>query len=395
MRAKNMSKRNSGFAANGRGAVAVQAVITGLALATVWSMPAVASDTGSAAPALHTNQAYVEEVTARSELDITNTDAVFDYAFAQLPDVVKVYPTENYYYFRFAHNGVIFSGNFRFDTTVPKVDRVYFAYFETFTDWRRDEIDQFKGFSDADGVKVEKLAPLVYSVTSKGKTVRFELNDLTNVKPPEGVLNDDERYLGPVFDESGVQFYLVYNAGIKNFLYVLNEQQPIPDELYALEGSDRTLVGRRTGFAFYKDDKRERKILVGVHSHNVETNTYLDGPFDQLPDNFIVGDELKEAILEADPSYAGQIDRFGVLPGGEERFLIAPYMSFTYQDDLLAVPHCTSDPQVPASDYYNCFIFGMDNADEGYSDDSAMEGVPADDAGEEQSDAKAPAGGTQ
>ena len=307
-------------------------------------------------PELNTNQAYVEAVNERPDLDIGNIDDVFGYVFAKLPDVVKVYPTENYYYFKFPYDGVIYSGNFRLDVDIRDKGTVYFAYFETFTDWRRDEIDKFKGFSGKDGVTVKKVAPLVYTIAYNGKTVRFELNDLGDVVPPQGTLDKDERYIGPVFDESGMQFYLVYNAGIKNFLYILNEQQPVPDELYTSDESDRILIGRRTGFAYYLDDKLERKILIGVNQHNVQTNNYLDGPFDQLPDNFITGDTLRTAILETDPSYEGKIDRFGILPGGDDRFLIAPYMSYTYTDELLAVSDCASDPTVPGSDYYNCFI---------------------------------------
>ena len=32
-------------------------------------------------------------------------------------------------------------------------------------------------------------------------------------------------------------------------------------------------------------------------------------PFDQLPDNFIQGDTLQKAMIEAEPSLAGQIDQ--------------------------------------------------------------------------------------
>ncbi len=343
-----------------------------------------------ALPRLQTNEAYIDAVTARSNLDIEDVSAVFDHVFSRLPDSVKVYPTENYYYFKFPHNGVVYSGNFRLDAGERDKGKVSFAYFESFTDWRRDEIDRYKVFDATDGVTVTKVAPLVYTIAHAGKTVRFELNDLSNVTPPEGTLGDDERYIGPVFDESGVEFYLVYNGTIKDFLYILNERQTVPDELYPSTGSKRILIGRRTGFAFYRDDRIDRKILVGVQSHNVEINSYLDGPFDQLPDNFIKGDTLKDAILETDPSYKGQIDRFGILPGGDERYLIAPYMSWTYTDELLAASDCASDPDVAEDEYYNCFVFIDENeAPENEAPESGdLEGVNGDVADPGMADAE-------
>ena len=54
-------------------------------------------------------------------------------------------------------------------------------------------------------------------------------------------------------------------------------------------------------------------------------NNYFDGPFDQLPDNFIEGETLRNAILEIDPKLKGKIDRFGGSPDGEIRYMIAPY----------------------------------------------------------------------
>ena len=43
-------------------------------------------------------------------------------------------------------------------------------------------------------------------------------------------------------------------------------------------------------------------------------NNYFDGPFDQLPDNFIEGETLREAILAVRAKPAGKIDRVGGAP---------------------------------------------------------------------------------
>ncbi len=326
---------------------------------------------------LRTNQNYVEDVLRRSSLDIGNLEAVFAWVFQQLPDKVHVFPTENYYYFGFTHNGVQYAGNFRLDTADRDKGIVYFAYFEKFTGWRRDEITQFKPFSASDGVEVKKVSTLVYRITFKGKSVIFELNDLRNVKPPANRITRDETYIGPVFDESGLGFYLLYNSRLKIFHYVLNEQKPVADQLYPSKISKNILMGRRTGFAFYKDKNLDRKILIGVYKPNANVNNYLDGPFDQLPDNFIKGDTLKKAILEVAPEHKGKIDRFGIAPGGDERYLIAPYLYYEYEEDLAIFDECATDKTIPASEYYACFVIDQDeDGAEGHDDGVDGTGVP-------------------
>ena len=108
----------------------------------------------------------------------------------------------------------------------------------------------------------------------------------------------------------------------------------------------------------------DRKILIGVFEGNSRVNNYFDGPFDQLPDNFIKGEELRNAILAAAPELAGKIDRFGIYPGGAERYLIGPYRHYRTEEDLLVFDQCATDKHIPAARYYECFVFeGEDDSD--------------------------------
>ena len=100
---------------------------------------------------------------------------------------------------------------------------------------------------------------------------------------------------------------------------------------------------------------RDRKILIGVYEGNYRLNTYFDGPFDQLPDNFIEGETLRQAILEVSPGLKGKIDRFGSSPNGEVRFLIKPYASYQSESDLYGVDKCART-RVRAAGYYACFV---------------------------------------
>ncbi|MEJ0076532.1 MAG: hypothetical protein WDO17_13985 [Alphaproteobacteria bacterium] len=306
-------------------------------------------------PALQTNQSYVEELARPTEINVDDLMSVFAYVMSQLPKRVKVYPTENYYYFGFFHNGIRYAGNFRLDASNRDDGKVIFAYFEDTSQWYEDADVKHAILDASQGVTVEKVEPLVYRVTYQGKSVVFALNDLRNVKPPPGVLGRDEKFIGPIFDESAIPFYLVFNTRLKIFHYVLDEREKVADSFFSPKGKDRIMVGKRTGFAFYKDHHLNRKILIGAFEGNMRANNYFDGPFDQLPDNFIEGDTLRDAILAVRPQLKGQIDRFGGAPGGSIRFMIGPYMPYQALGDLDHIDACARK-KLKRPDYYRCFV---------------------------------------
>ena len=308
-------------------------------------------------PHVETIDGIVDNVMRTYELDIKNTVTVLDFIFAGLPERVKVYPTENYFYFRFIHNGLQYAGNFHLDALIRDEGKIQFGYYEELAPWKPEGkgIERYVVLDASQGVKVERVDPLAYRVTYKGKSVVFELNDLSLVKPPAGALSADERFLGPIFDESAIRFHLVFNAKLKIFHYLLDETVKVPEEFFNLSGADRILIGKRTGFAFYKDQKLERKILIGVYWFNSALNNYYDGPFDQLPDNFIKGEELRAAMIASDPTAKGTIGRLGHYPDQESRFGIHPYMLYKETRELLRVDRCAKS-QIKATIYYRCFV---------------------------------------
>jgi hypothetical protein len=335
-----------------------------LALAFASHPVAAQTNQQNAKPKITTNQSYIEDVTARSDLDIKDLNAVFAHVFASLPEKLKVYPTENYYYFRFHHDGIAYAGNIRLDTTERKKGLVNFAYFPAETGWRQDEINTFRALGADDGVKLEELNPLLYRVTYRGKAIEFQLNDLSGVQPPEGVVGKDEEYLGPIFDESGIQFYFIYHKRLKMFMYVLNEAAWVPDELYTSKESDRIIIGRRTGFAYFRDEHVERKILIGVYDGNVVANTWFDGPFDQLPDNFMKGEAFRDAIVDAGIATRDEVSPLGLYAGDQDRVLITPYTQYKYTGDLKSIADCAADKTQPVETYYECFVIeDTDDAD--------------------------------
>jgi hypothetical protein len=87
----------------------------------------------------------------------------------------------------------------------------------------------------------------------------------------------------------------------------------------------------------------------------MRANNYFDGPFDQLPDNFIEGETLREAILAVRPQLKGEIDRFGGSKDGSIRFMIGPYLPYREITDLDPI-HACAVKKLKAPDYYRCFV---------------------------------------
>jgi hypothetical protein len=309
---------------------------------------------------LHTNETEIGEVLRDGGVAIDDPLAVFGAVVKNLPERVQVYPTENYFYFRFTQKGTVYAGNIRLAAADRDQGKVKFSYSERPTDWNADPKNRQAVLGPEQGVTVEKVGPLTYRVSHAAKTVTFVLNDLAAVKPPAETIRADEIFLGPVFDESAIRFFLVFNSRLKIFHFVLDETTPVADQFTVPKGSEPVQIGKRTGFAFYPLD--DRKILVGVNERQSRLNTDLDGPFDQLPENFIDGEALREAIVAADPSAKGRLDRLGNFTDGSGRYLIHPYLLYRQTSDLSVFQRCATSKAVATADRAACFVIDDEEA---------------------------------
>ncbi|MBX9777595.1 MAG: hypothetical protein K2Y71_24715 [Xanthobacteraceae bacterium] len=335
---------------------------------------ATAGATESRLPRIHTNQQFLEDIALSNTVKL-DAISVFGMVLDSLPDRVTVYPTENYYYFKFNYAGRQYSGNIRLENERRDKGQVHFAFAPEYSEWKTEVPAVFKVLTKADGVTIEKINDLSYRVSHGAKTVVFDLNDLRHVKPPADAMSRDERFIGPIFDESGVRFLLVYNQKLKAFHYLLDETITPNESFTPSPSTDRILIGKRTGFAFYRDHKLDRKILIGVFEGNSRVNNYYDGPFDQLPDNFIEGNSLRDAILDVAPQLKGRIDRYGSSFDGETRYMVAPYTHYATEDDLLMFHDCATSKTVPADQYHLCFVY--DDSEDDARNAPAPQATPA------------------
>ncbi|MGZ8388712.1 MAG: hypothetical protein ACXW3R_11410 [Rhodoplanes sp.] len=107
-------------------------------------------------PQLKTDQSYIEEVRRPTSLAVDDPMAVFSFVFNSLPERVKIYPTENYFYFTFVHRGVPYNGNIRLDASDRDQGKLHFGYSEDMAEWRRETPLTYRLLDASRGVTVEK-----------------------------------------------------------------------------------------------------------------------------------------------------------------------------------------------------------------------------------------------
>jgi hypothetical protein len=273
-------------------------------------------------------------------LDLRDPAAVFGAVFAQLPDAVRVEPTENYYYWHLTADGRALQGNIRLAVGARERGELAFAYGEPreFLDetGRAERLAVSKSFNASDGVRVRARDAFTVDVSHRGKTVVFHLNRLAQELPPGFRLAPGETFRQRVQDESGLRFLLLYQPDGRYFIWVLDEAEPAPEHFREL--APDVVVGRRTGFVFWvQESLGGRKVLASVQRASLERNDYHDGPFDQLADNFVQGDGLRPFLEQAMPWLQGRVDPWGNITDGPAPRRVALTVHGTHDQPAEAV----------------------------------------------------------
>ena len=109
------------------------------------SLVATADATETSRPRIHTNQQFLEDLAVKDTLKIKDAVSVFSMVLDSLPDRVTVYPTENYYYFKFNYAGVQYSGNIRLENERRDQGQVHFAFAPEFSEWKSEDAGGLQG----------------------------------------------------------------------------------------------------------------------------------------------------------------------------------------------------------------------------------------------------------
>lgn len=286
------------------------------------------------------NESFIDGTS--HDLDLTDALQVFRRVFSSLDDSVVVYPTENYYYFTLAAAGRVLYGSLSLYAHNRDDGVLGFGY-AIRTDKYRDAFLPTTGggasLTSTDGVQVERCGELAYAVTFERRTVVFHLNHEPLRPPEKAKLRADEVFVGPCFDESGLRFFLIFNETVEWLYWVLNEERGVPTGTFSTLTAD-VVIEDRSEYAFWLDREHDRKILIGVEGLNVLQNNWYDGPFDQMPDNYVYRGEIEvQRYLEAAyPHARGRIDKYGhYLDRRGSRVAVAPYLVYFYRDELIGV----------------------------------------------------------
>ena len=168
------------------------------------------------------------------------------------------------------------------------------------------------------------------------------------------MLRTDEEFVATTFDESGLQFHLLFNKTTSRLFWILNEDGFVAETFTRSHRFPDVVLGDRTEFAFYDDSLHTRKVLIGVAGLNVLHNNWYDGPFDQLPDNYVYTGQinLKPYLMAHYDVDSTAIDAYGNY-NKTSRIPVAPYAVYFEMDALDFVDSCkTRRPDETA--FYAC-----------------------------------------
>ena len=238
------------------------------------------------------------------------------HVFSRLPPEVRVYPSENYYYWQLDIDGRHLQGNIRLSANARDEGMIGFAYSEQRVlgeDTAAPERLVHRAIlGAADGVTLTKSGDRRYDLGYSDHFVRFHLENLPQTPPRSEILRQGEEFVARTFDESGLQFLLLFQARERFFFWVLDEAPSLKVAEHFVFIRERVVIGRRTRFVFRVDGAAgDRKVLIGVSRASVQSNDYYDGPFDQLPDNHVESARLHDRMIIEAPELKGKIDRFG------------------------------------------------------------------------------------
>ena len=275
-------------------------------------------------------------------IDPSDRYSVVEYVLEQCPLQPIIYPSEEYFYFKFYAGHRLISGNLRF-CDAPQ-GRIHFGYFDEF-----DRGFQYTGSIETgvNGTILEKNEQVTVSFRDIHRT--FQLD--RSWQSTEGLqLAENEELISGILDESGYYFWLVYNEPAQRFYYVLNEQKVPEARTELASGGIHFQIGQVSRFIFFDDEPRSRKILVGVMNQHIESNNYFDGPFDQVPPDLDIKPKLERIYPYV--KLRGGIDQHGnFLDLVHTRVAITPYVKYDSTTQFLNFANRSLDPTLSDQEY--------------------------------------------
>lgn len=270
---------------------------------------------------------------------VLNEESAFGFVFKCLENEIVIGNSENYYYFEILINGRHFKGNFGLFRNEIENGKLSFNCKEVVSIEEEfyKPIEFNKLFSSKDSLAFVIKDPFSFLIKYKNKSVSFSITK-TLIEEQFKVLlpKNDFNFLGKCFDDSGLNFSLFQNKVNNQFMFVLDEDNAQVENFLKL--SDNIFIGLRTGFAFYIHPETKSKVLFGVNKNNEYENNNCDGPFDQLPDNYLYVNKINLGFLisKLDMTQKELLDQYGNYTSeSDSRYSITPYYTYNNIEDLM------------------------------------------------------------
>jgi len=161
-----------------------------------------------------------------------------------------------------------------------------------------------------DGLVIKQGADaFTWIVTYNKRSVTFHLHKLRQDPPKSFSLRSNETFIERTFDESGIQFFLLFNTSSNYFFWVLNEEEKVPDEFTALDKKRSSAGAQDSPSGLMARNRRARYWLASQDQRHAQrllrrpvrsTGRQLRGPNKNLL--------LMERAI---PSIKGRIDKWG------------------------------------------------------------------------------------
>ncbi len=275
-------------------------------------------------------------------LDLSEPLAVFRQLCCALPPQVSVWPTENYFYWELHHGTQHLKGNLRLASGLRETGQITFSYTRDGT-----TTPYTTTLSHDHGITLQNPDPFTCILTHAARSITFHLHQLPQTPPTWHPQHPTEHFICRTYDESGLRFHLMFHPPLNTFYWTLEDNtrstlQPLTPHLH---------LHSPTGFLFFIDPATPtRQILCAVHHPSLMANTYHDGPFDQLADNYADQANWQHYMQLADPSLRGRIDKWGYLTHTRPLKRVALNAAATYRSaaDLpQTIPHTTFAQLLP------------------------------------------------
>ncbi len=311
------------------------------------------ADEGDRRPQLfNLNEDMLRALERTDTVDIKEQRSVLYALLSQIKPRAEILPSENYYYFSFYDHGLPYSGSLRLAAESRDKGVLELNYNKSYDRSQAPDAGIETTLSAKDGVEVIKLDKFLYRVVYKDVAVTFKLHELKMELTPSTKLFKGEIYIASLYDESGIEFDIVYSTPRNGFMYLLKTDKPGCEPTKSI-GSNM-FVGERSGFVYYRDSLFNRDILIAVNADRVYENSYYDGPFDQLPENYYDKIDLFKYIYKVYPNLNGELNSFGSYKDGSIFALIA-YRQYRSLTELRYVRKCkpgVGDRNI----FYSCIL---------------------------------------